>query len=184
MRFVERGRNLTVHASFTDLLDPEDYAALSSGVPTRIVLHILVYQKGTNVPVAMHAVQKRVVYDLWDEVYVVEVVDPSGKREMRIDNRVELLRELTQLEKYPVAKLDRIDAGPHYVLAIVAQLNPVEEERMAEMRRWLTQSSSESKLDSSSSFFGTFVSVFANPKLEKAARVVKLRSQPFYRVKR
>lgn len=184
MRFVERGQELTVNTSFTEIFDPEDYADLSSGFPTRVVLHIVVYRKGSELPVAVQVIRKRVVYDLWDETYLLEISGPKGTRRSRIDSRVALLRELTQLRRHPVAKLSAIGVGPHYVLAVVAQLNPVEEERMAEMRRWLTKSSSESSLDSSSSFFGSFVSVFANPKLEEADRVVRLQSQPFYRVNR
>tara|TARA_R110002096_G_scaffold408075_1_gene606929 strand:+ start:22264 stop:22914 length:651 start_codon:yes stop_codon:yes gene_type:complete len=182
MRFVERGTNLTVTTSFTDILDPDDYASLSSGFPTRIVLHIVVYQEGSEIPVAIQQIRRRVVYDLWDETYLLEVKGPRGTKQTRFESRVQLLRELTQLRRHPIAKLSKIGIGPHYVLAVVAQLNPVEEERMAEMRRWLTKSSSDSNLDSSSSFFGTFVSVFANSKLGKADRVVRLQSQPFYRV--
>jgi hypothetical protein len=91
---------------------------------------------------------------------------------------------MTQLQRFAVGTLDEVKVGPHYFLAIVAELNPVDEKRMAEMRRWLTKSSSETRLDSSSSFFGSFVSVFVNPKLQKADRIVRLRSQLFYRVKR
>lgn len=183
MRFVERGSQLTVSTSFTDILDPDDYAALSSGFPTRIVLHIVVYQRGSDIPVAIQRIRRRVVYDLWDETYLLEVTGPKGTKQTRFASRVQLLRELTQLRGHPVAELSKVGIGPHYVLALVAQLNPVEEERMAEMRRWLTKSSSDSNLDSSSSFFGTFVSVFANSKLGEADRVVRLQSQPFYRVK-
>ncbi len=183
MRFVERGKHLTVDASFTDILDSEGYAALSSGFPTRIVLHLVVYQKGSSVPVSAQRLRRRVVYDLWDETYLLEIAGPGGTRQERFESRVELLRELTQLREFPVAKLEDVGFGPHYVFALVAQLNPVEEARMAEMRRWLTKSSGESSLDSSSSFFGSFVSVFANAKLDKAERVMRLQSQPFYRVK-
>jgi len=126
----------------------------------------------------------RVVYDLWDETYLLQTEGPRGTTEKHISSRVELLRELTQLKRFPIASLKQIGIGPQYYLGIVALLNPVDKERMAEMRRWLTQSSSQSSLDSSSSFFGTFVSVFANSKLQKADRIVRLQSQPFYRVKR
>jgi len=183
MRFVERGANLTVNTSFTNILDPDDYAALSSGFPTRIVIHLVVYQQGSDIPVAIERIRRRVVYDLWDETYVLEVTGSKGVYQKRFESRVQLLRELTQLRRQPVAKLSKVGVGPHYILAVVAQLNPVEEERMAEMRRWLTKSSSDSSLDSSSSFFGSFVSVFANSKLGEADRVVRLQSQPFYRVK-
>ncbi len=184
MRFAEGTTGITVTTSFTDILDSDGYAALSSGFPTHIVLHLFVYQKGNDLPIATQVIRRRVVYDLWDETYLLEVEGPRGTHRSKIDNRVTLLRKLTQLRKHPISDLGTIHIGPHYFVAVVAQLNPVEEERMAEMRRWLTKSSSESSLDSSSSFFGTFVSVFANPKLQEADRIVRVRSQPFYRVER
>ena len=94
------------------------------------------------------------------------------------------MRLVTQLERFAVASLREVKVGPHYFLALVAELNPIDKKRLAEMRRWLTKSSSETRLDSSSSFFGSFVSVFVNPKLQSADRVVRLRSQLFYRVNR
>ena len=109
---------------------------------------------------------------------------PKGTRNLRLKSRVEVLRTVSQVHQHPIAELDRIAVGPHYFLAMVVQLNPVDEHMLAEMRRWLTKSTSESQLDSSSSFFGSFVSVFVNPKLQEADRVLRLRSQPFYRVKR
>ena len=87
MRFVERGPQLTVSTSFTDLFDPDSYAALSSGFPTRVVLHIVVYLKGADVPVAVQVIRKRVVYDLWDEVYLLEVEGPRGTTRTRIESR-------------------------------------------------------------------------------------------------
>jgi hypothetical protein len=52
------------------------------------------------------------------------------------------------------------------------------------MRRWLTRPAGSASLDRSTSFFGSFVSVFVNPKLPEADRVLRIRSQPFYRVER
>ena len=71
----------------------------------------------------------------------------------------------------------------HYFVAMVVELNPVSPELAAEMRRWLSRPAGET-LDSSSSFFGSFVSVFVNPKLGRADRVLRVRSQPFYRTPR
>jgi hypothetical protein len=63
---------------------------------------------------------------------------------------------------------------------VVAELNPVSAATMAEVRRWLSDGSGGG-LDRGGSFFGSFVSVFVNLKLPAADRVVRLRSQPFFR---
>jgi hypothetical protein len=184
MSFAESDGSLVASTTFTGLFDQEAYRDLSSGFPTTVVLRTYVYRKRQELPVSLQVVSLRVVYDLWDEVYLVRIDGPEGRENLRLESRLEVLRVMTQLRRFPVAPLKRVRIGPHYFLAMVAELNPVEEERLAEMRRWLTKSTSETHLDSSSSFFGSFVSVFVNPKLQKADRIVRLRSQPFYRVKR
>ena len=83
-----------------------------------------------------------------------------------------------------MANLADIAAGPHYYLAMVAELNPVSQETMAEVRRWLTRPAGSTRLNRETSFFGSFVSIFVNAKLPEAERVVRARSQPFYRVVR
>ena len=70
----------------------------------------------------------------------------------------------------------------HHYLAMVVELNPVSKELLAEMRRWLTRPAGSASIDRGSSFFGSFVSVFVNPRLPEAERVLRVRSQPFYRL--
>ena len=183
MSFAERKGQLVVTTSFTELFDRKAYQALSSGVPSTVVARIYVYKKGRKLPVSFRALSITVVYDLWDERYVLSIRDGDSKKTLTHESRVETLKDVTQLVRFPVAALSEVDIGPHYFLALVAELNPVEEEVLAEMRRWLTRSTSETRLDSSSSFFGSFVSIFVNPKMAEADRVIRLRSQPFYRVR-
>ena len=52
---------------------------------------------------------------------------------------------------------------------------------LTEVRRWLSQSSGG--IDRGGVFFGSFVSAFVNPKIAPADRVLRIRSQPFYRPK-
>ena len=61
-------------------------------------------------------------------------------------------------------------------------LNPVSPETLTEVRRWLSQGTGGG-LDRGGVFFGSFVSVFVNPKIAEADRVLRIRSQPFFRPK-
>ena len=74
---------------------------------------------------------------------------------------------------------------PYFVpegTSLTVQLNPVSKETLAEVRRWLSQGTGGG-LDRGGVFFGSFVSVFVNPKIADADRVLRIRSQPFYRPK-
>ena len=184
MSFAERGNNLVVSTTFTELFDKEAYEGLSSGFPTTVVLRVYTYLNTADKPVGIRMVRWRSVYDLWDETYIVRVEGMGKTRNFRFSSRVEVLRTLTQLKGFSAAPLRSIDIGPYYFIAMVVQLNPVDLKMVKEMRRWISGSNNTSRLDSSSSFFGSFVSVFVNPKLERADRILQLRSQPFYRASR
>ena len=69
-----------------------------------------------------------------------------------------------------------------FYLGITVQLNPVSKETLAEVRRWISQGTGGG-LDRGGVFFGSFVSVFVNPKIAEADRVLRIRSQPFFRPK-
>jgi hypothetical protein len=183
MAFAERGRNLVVSTTVAELFDRAALDALSSGFPTTVVIRIYLYRKDEELPVALGALQFDVVYDLWDEVYVVRAEGPYGTSTSRHASRARAVAAVTALREVPAAPLSRLPIGVHHFAALVAELNPVSDELLAEMRRWLTRRAGD-RLEASSSFFGSFVSVFVNPRLQAAERVVRLRSQPFYRVPR
>jgi hypothetical protein len=184
MGFAERGANLVVTTSFPELFNSAAVDKISSGFPSSVVVRMYVFRKDrTSQPVSLVLIEHEIVFDLWDEVYVLRTRGPLGRRELRYKNRQQAVRAMTELDHMPIAPLDRVAIGPHHFLAAVIELNPISPELLAEMRRWLTRPAGES-LDSSSSFFGSFVSVFVNPKLDRADRTLRIRSQPFYRTSR
>jgi hypothetical protein len=180
MRFVESGPDLTVTTSIGRLFDSGAYEVLDSGFPATVVVRLWVYRKDSTEPVAFELLQRRIVYDLWDEVYQVRLDGPGGRRTVKVKFRAEALKLVTSLDAVPIAALRDLPTGELFELAVVAELNPVSAETLAEVRRWLSQGVGGG-LDRGGSFFGSFVSVFVNPKLAEADRVLRLRSQPFFR---
>jgi hypothetical protein len=182
MRFVERGDWLTATTKLNKLFDSGAYDALGSGIPSTVVIRMWVYPQGSNEPIAFTALERSCVYDLWDEVYTLQLTDQTGKTKVKVKKRADALEQLTELADVQIAELALMPYDQVYQLAIEAELNPVSKETQAEVRRWLSKGTGEG-LDHGSSFFGSFVSVFVNSKIPEADRVVLLRSQPFYRPK-
>jgi len=79
-----------------------------------------------------------------------------------------------------IAELSSIAFDTEYQVAIIAELNPVSPQTLAEVRKWLSDGAGNG-LDRGGSFFGSFVSVFVNLKVPAADRVLRIRSQPFFR---
>ena len=176
MRFIERDEDLTVTTTISKLFDSAAYAALDSGFSATVEIQLWVYPKGSTQPIAYARLVRSVVYDLWDEIYTLRV----GERTLRVKQKSEALKELYSLDDVPVAKLSDMPYDAIYSLAIRADLNPVSKETLAEVRRWLSQGTGGG-IDHSGAFFGSFVSVFVNPKIPESDRVLRLRSQPFFR---
>ena len=182
MRFVERGTDLTVTTAITKLFDSEAYEALDSGFPSTVVIRMWVYPRASTDAVAFQLIQRQVVYDLWDEVYVMRLDEPGGRKIVREKRKADALRRLTSIDDLPIAKLAELPYEQVYLLAMQIELNPVSKETLAQVRRWLSQGTGGG-LDRGGAFFGSFVSVFVNPKIPEADRVLRIRSQPFYRPK-
>jgi hypothetical protein len=190
MRFIERGDDLTLSTlppptgggGIGKLFDQAAYEALNSGFPSTIRIGTAVYPRDKSTAVELNIEERTVVYDLWDEQYVIRIDGPNGKRTLRVKYRAEALKILTAIEDFPIAKLTTIPYENVFYLTLTAQLNPVSKETLAEVRRWLSQGTAGG-LDRGGVFFGSFVSVFVNPKVADADRVLRIRSQPFYRPK-
>lgn len=180
MTFLERAGSIYVTANVTSLFDARAYERLEKGLPNTVVIRLWVYPEGKAKPTGFVLLHNTCVYDLWREVYDCVRSGPSGRRPYKVKFRAEALKLLTTLDGVPIADVARVPYEERHVVAAVAELNPVSKETMAEVRRWLSQGSGGG-LDRGGSFFGSFVSVFVNLKVPEADRVLRVRSQPFYR---
>jgi hypothetical protein len=184
MRFVESGNDLTVSTlppgGIGKLFDATSYEALSTGISSTVVIRIQVTPRDVDTPVAEQLIRRSVVYDVWDEIYTIELDQPGGSRKVKAKYRAEALKWLTAIDDLPIARLAVLPYEQVFVLKMVVELNPVSKETLAEVRRWLSQGAGGG-LDRGGAFFGSFVSVFYNPKIADADRVLRIRSQPFFR---
>jgi hypothetical protein len=186
MRFVETTDSLQVSTlppgGVGKLFDAPAYDALNTGIPSTVVIRVQITPRDSDDPVAEQLIQRTVVYDVWDEVYTIRLDQPgpSGHQTLKVKFRAEALKWLTAIDNMPLARLAVLPIGQVFVLKMVVELNPVSKETLAEVRRWLSQGNGGG-LDRGGAFFGSFVSVFYNPKVAEADRVLRIRSQPFYR---
>ncbi|HSK05004.1 MAG TPA: hypothetical protein VK932_27335 [Kofleriaceae bacterium] len=185
LRFIERDGLLTIASvpkkgsPLAKLFDLAAYNALASGFASTVVIRIWIYPRNGTDPIAFVLYERKALYNLWDEVYELKLDGRIVKEKRQAD----ALKHLTSIEDLPVAKLPAVPVGQELLLAMQAELNPVSKETLAEVRRWLSQGTGGG-LDRGGAFFGSFVSVFVNPKIPEADRVLRVRSQPFYRPKR
>ena len=179
MRFIERGDDLTVTTTIPRLFDSTAYDALENGFQSTVVIRMWVYPRDSTEPVAYKLIQRTARYDPWDENFVLR---DDEHRQVKVKRKSDALKLLTSIDDFPIARLADLPYDQVFLLAMVVELNPVSKETLAEVRRWLSQGTGGG-LDRGGAFFGSFVSVFVNPKIPEADRVLRIQSQPFFRPK-
>jgi hypothetical protein len=185
MLFAEAGDQLTVTmlppGGLGKLFDAPAYDALGSGLPSQVVIRMTITPVDSDAAIAEYLIERSVNYDVWTEVYRLAIDQPGmPTKKLAVKYRADALTWATTIKDLPIARLSAFPPGRQFVLKMVVELNPVSAETLAEVQRWLRQGNGGG-IDRGGAFFGSFVSVFYNPKIAQADRVLRIRSQPFYR---
>ena len=177
MRLVEKDGHVFVSAAYPELFDGDLLEQLSSGFAQTVIVRIYVYPDGEDAALWFTSATFRVVYAQWDEVYLVRIRDPSGERNLTDKTRAAALTDVTTLRELAVCPTSALEPGRGYFLGFIAEVNPVTHELVAEVRKWLTRPRGGAV--GTDSLFGSFVSIFANPKVPEADKTLRFRSQIF-----
>src|SRR5262249_4192619 len=146
---------------------------------SRVVIWVELYREGVEQPIARVILRNHIVYDIWDEKFRVGVNDGAGTRETQWKTEQEAIAQATELRRLPVTDLGRLGPGVSYRVRFRADLNPVSDELAQDARRWLVRPPGQGRSGGGDSFFGSFVSIFVNPRIEESERQVIFTSQPF-----
>lgn len=171
---------LHVDVGLQDLFWQQHRKQLRSGFATRVLLRVAVYPEQGEDPISIAFRRTEVVYDIWTERFAVHRVDGEGRDErFEVDSEYKAIRLATALLKFPVASLNALQPQRRYRVAFRADLNPLSEELVADVRRSLTNPERRQARITGDSFFGSFVSVFVNPRIEDSERQLRFVSQTF-----
>lgn len=180
---VVKNGQLMISVGLQDLFGAAERQHLTSGFSTHILIRVALQDAGTadGEPLALALQRAEIVYDIWDEKFSVRVTRGLGA-ELRAlaSNADEAIWRATALWQFPVAETKRLRPGGRYVVLVRGDLNPISEDLLADVRRWLVQPArGQRRLGAGDSFFGSFVSIFVNPRIDDSERQVRFVSQPF-----
>jgi hypothetical protein len=172
---------LVVSVGLQDLFGPDDRARLTSGFVTRVLVRVALQEEGSSEPVAIAFQRTEIVYDIWDERFRLRITRGTGP-DVHLEARTpdEAIARAAALWELPLAEAALLRPGTTYVVAFRGDLNPISEELLADVRRWLVQPArGQRRVGTGDSFFGSFVSIFVNPRLEDSERQLRFLSQRF-----
>jgi hypothetical protein len=164
---------------YRDVFSPAVRKKMTSGLPTRLLVHVAVEREKGGTPAVYWARSAEIVYDLWEENYAVTLADVQGKRHTRVANIEQAVDAAGVLWRAPVADTAILKPGT-YRLRVLAEVNPVSEEMVRNIQRWITRpKGGRGESEARSNFFGAFVGHFVDRSIGQAERVVAFVSQWF-----
>lgn len=178
---ARKADKLVVSVGLQDLFAAKDLERLLSGFSTRVLIRVALLRENGGPPVAQVTRLAEIVYDLWDEKLRLRISSDRQDRPdiLAVPTPRDAADAATSLVAFPVADGNKLDPAASYYLSMRADLNPISEELVTNVRRWLSRPSGRSHGTSGDAFFGSFVSVFVNPRVSDSERVLQVQSQVF-----
>jgi hypothetical protein len=175
------GGHLTVSVGLQDLFGPPERERLTSGFSTRVLIRVALQDEAEGETLAHAVLRAEIVFDIWDEKFSVRTTHGLGAERRVTAKTADLaIWHATALIRFPVTEASRLRQGTRYVVLVRGDLNPISEDLLADVRRWLVlPARGQRRIGAGDSFFGSFVSIFVNPHIEDSERQVRFTSQPF-----
>jgi hypothetical protein len=173
----EKGpERLTASFSYVDVADGALRSKLTTGLPTTVVMRAYLLREGEPEPIALAARTCKITYDLWEEVFRLQVSGPNGVQNTAAPNVNGVLRQCFEARSLFIAERPQISAKPH-LLAVIVEVNPVNAQMVEQMRKWVTRPAGSTGIGPGDALFGSFVGLFVKD-ISKADRTLLFRTQP------
>jgi hypothetical protein len=171
-------KTVQLSVSFRDVVDAEISKKLLSGLPTVIAVRAYLFREGGGDPIALAARSCRIVYDLWDEVFRIQLTQLGGQSTTVAVNVEGVLRNCAESRKVPLVDRALLRDGARYFVAALVEVNPVSAEMLDRIKRWVTRPAGTTAIGPGDSLFGSFVGLFVT-RIESADRRLAFRTQAF-----
>lgn len=169
---------LIVSFDFSDIFNKKSRKKLSNGLPTVVLLRLYLHAEGKKKPISMKLRKCKVIYDVWEEHYITTIETEGKKKTKKLESKEKTIKLCSSVKKmyYSPGNLK----GGVYRFAAVVDLNPLSKEVLEAMRSWLKRPLSDTgHLNPADSFFGSFITIFVNEKIEPSEKTIKFKSQKF-----
>jgi len=136
------------------------------------------FRESGSTPIALTAKSCRVVYDLWDEVFRIQLTQAGGQTNTIAVNVEGVLRNCGEARKIPLVERALLKDTTRYFVAMIIEVNPVSAEMLDRIKKWVTRPSGSAALGPGDSLFGSFVGLFVT-RIGDADRKLSFRTQTF-----
>lgn len=155
-------RALYADLSFRDIIDEKTQSKLQRGLPTEILFTALLYTVGSRTPLSTTYQSCKITWHVWEEMYRVEISRANQRTVRRhwTPNLNGVLRRCAELNRLLVADSSQVSPGRELYLTATVRINPVSEELLAKLKRWVSRPTQTSTASPGSALFSTFTGLF------------------------
>jgi len=169
---------LLTDLSFRDVVDGEIRDKLSRGLPTTIVFTATLHRPGVTEALATTAQTCRVTWHVWEEAYRLEISRPGEIRPPTWTTTIEgVLRRCAEVHRLLTATRSQIATNGPLVLQAKVQVNPVSDEVLQKIKRWVSRPTGTSTAAPGDALFSTFTGLFLQ-RIGEAERVLIFSTKP------
>jgi hypothetical protein len=171
MDLAWRGGRLELSLAFPEVFTKKHRKRLESGFASQILIYAQLREHKKGTPLAQAILQYKIIYDMWEEKFVVRSEGPGGHRDFQLSSMNELIRGCGALDKLPLTPIMDLPARMEYRLQVRIVVNPMSEELRKRVREYLSNPDGGSHIGSPRSFFGSFSKIFVDQKAFQADAV-------------
>jgi len=163
--------------SYHDVVDGPTMTKLKGGLPTMIVMSAFV-ARDDGPPLAVATYRScRVIFDLWDEVYRLEISQAGLPNAVTATPTLEgVLRRCAEIDRLPVVARALLASPSNYHLEGVVEINPVSTDMRERIKRWVSRPTGATTTAPGDALFGSFVGLFVT-RIGSADRQLTFRTQ-------
>lgn len=177
--WLERdGNQVRVSFDLTGVFDAPLKRRIKSGLSTTLRVHASLEAVDTQQTIGSTWRVARVRWDLWDEKLSAAIDTPLGSQVSIFENLDAFIATFART-KGEIVAAGVPENQTVYRSRVRLDVNPVNAQQMAWIRRWLSDSSESAALDPlGSGLLGNFVRLFDNLKLGEAERTFRVDGRP------
>lgn len=134
--------------SVVDLPLPEKLLnkEMTSGLPNNVSVIVKLYHQQKLI--TQTRVNTKIIYDLWDEVFIVETFNPPSLLVNRYAKKSNLMAELREFNLSALLSNNEINIPANKLTATVQVIyNPVDKERIKRVQQWIRENNGYSQLN-------------------------------------
>ncbi|MBI4699805.1 MAG: hypothetical protein HY744_01340 [Deltaproteobacteria bacterium] len=170
---------VALSVSWRDVADGAVRSKLLSGLPTVIAARAYLFPEGSDRPVALTAKTCRIAYDLWDEIFLIDLRQGGVRRRTVAVNVEGVLRRCGEARGLPLVSAASLEPLPRrYFVGVLVEVNPLDKTVLDRIKRWVALPRGAGSVGPGDSLFGSFVGLFVT-QVPEADTTLRFRTQSF-----